>query len=63
MANQQMKDSWAQMKSNIRDIMDVELSDETLEQGRRDLNKLVNVLHQKTGRSRSTIRTELSSLL
>ena len=63
MANQQMKDSWAQMKSNIRDIMDVELSDETLEQGRRDLNKMVNVLHQKTGRSRSTIRTELSSLL
>lgn len=63
MANQQMKDSWAQMKSNIRDIMDVELSDETLEKGRRDLNKMVNVLHQKTGRSRSTIRTELSSLL
>ena len=63
MANQQMKDSWAQMKSNIREMMDADLSDETLEKGRRDLNKMVNILHQKTGKSRSQIRTQISSLL
>ncbi len=63
MANQQMKDSWAQMKSNIRDMMDVELSDETLEKGRRDLNKRVNVLHNQTGKSRAQIRTQLLTLL
>ncbi len=63
MADQQMKDSWTQMKSNIRDMMDVEISDEILEKGRRDLNKMVNVLHKQTGKSRAQIRTQLMTLV
>jgi hypothetical protein len=63
MANQRMKESWAQMKKDIQTIWGSELSDDELEQGRRDLNKMIDVIHSKTGKSRSQIRSQIMAIL
>ena len=63
MANQRMKESWAQMKTDIRAIWGDDLDDDILEKGRRDLNKMVDVIHNNTGKPRTQIRAQISVLL
>ncbi len=63
MANQRMKDSWARMKNEIRSVWGEDLDDSTLEKGRRDLNKMVEVIHDNTGNPRAQIRSRMSALL
>ena len=63
MANQRMKESWAKMKTDIRGIWGAELSDEVLKEGRRDLSKMVDVIHRTTGRPRYKIRERINLLL
>ncbi|MBX2820446.1 MAG: general stress protein CsbD [Rhodothermaceae bacterium] len=63
MANQRMQDSWKDMKSNIRATWGNELTDEILDKGRRDLNKMVDIIHENTGSPRAKIRTQLSAMV
>lgn len=63
MANQRMKESWTSMKTDIRAIWGEDLSDAVLEKGRRDLRKMVSVLHENTGNPRSQIRERIALLL
>lgn len=63
MANQRMQDSWKDMKSNIRAMWGEELTDEELNKGRRDLNKMVDIIHEKTGTPRAQIRTRMLAVL
>ena len=63
MANQRMNDSWEDMKSNIRAMWGEELTDKELDKGRRDLNKMVDIIHEKTGTPRAQIRTRMLAVL
>ena len=51
------------MKSNIRAIWGEELTDEELDKGRRDLNKMVDIIHKNTGTPRAQIRNQMLSVL
>ena len=63
MANQRLQDSWTIMKSNIRAIWGEDLCDDTLKKGRKDLNKMIDIIHEHTGKSRLQIRTQMNALL
>ena len=63
MATQRMRESWAKMKDDIRGIWGADLTDDVLKEGRRDLNKMVNIIHRTTGNSRAQIRKQMSALL
>lgn len=63
MASKRMKESWARMKQGIQDIWGDDISDEELEAGRKDLNKMVNLISGKTGKSKSQVRSQMMSLL
>ena len=62
MANREMQDSWERVKTNIRSIWGEELTDEMLKEGRRDLNKMVDIIHENTGISKSEIRSQMLAL-
>lgn len=63
MSKQRMQDSWKDMKTHIRAMWGSELTDEVLDKGRRDLNKMVDIIHENTGISRAEIRTQMLALL
>ncbi len=63
MANKRMNESWSRMKEGIQDIWGNEISNEDLEGGRRDLNKMIDIISTKTGKSKSQVRSQMMSLL
>ena len=63
MANARMKQSWADMKSSIRSQWGEDLDDATLRKGRKDLNKMIDILHQHTGAPRRSIRTKIMTMV
>ena len=63
MATQRMEDSWDRVKTQIRNIWGEDISDSELDKGRRDLNKMVDIIHENTGESRAKIRGQMSAML
>lgn len=63
MANQKMKESWARMKSDIRTTWNIELSDDELKSGRKNLNRMIDVIESNTDESRGMIRNKLIALI
>lgn len=63
MPTREMQDSWERVKSNIRSIWGEDLTDEMLKEGRKDLNKMVDIIHENTGTSKGEIRSQMSALI
>ena len=63
MATQRMEENWTRIKMQIRDIWGEDISDSELDKGRRDLNKMVDIIHKSTGESRTKIRGQMIALL
>lgn len=63
MATPRMDESWDRMKIQIRAIWGGELTDTELDKGRRDLNKLVDIIHVATGDTHSNIRGRMNAII
>ncbi len=63
MATQRMEDNWTRMKKQIRAIWGDALTDSELDKGRRDLNKMVDIIHASTGEARAKIRGQMSAII
>ncbi len=47
------------MKSDIREMWDIDLTDDELSAGRKDLNKMIEIIQSNTGHPRKEIRNKL----
>jgi hypothetical protein len=64
MATHRMNESWSQVKNQIELIWkDVDFGDKEMKQVRGDLNKMVDLIHDKTGDPRREIMQKMSALL
>ncbi len=63
MATPRMDESWNRIKTQIRAIWGDVLTDAELDKGRRDLNKLVNIIHDVTGEAPTKIRGQMNAII
>lgn len=64
MATKRMNDSWGYVKAQIESIwQDAEFGDKELKRARGNLNKMVNLIHEKTGEPRGQIMQKMSAVL
>jgi hypothetical protein len=64
MATKRMNDSWRRVKAQIEVIWDgTEFDDLELKRARGNLQKMVNLIHEKTGESRSEIIQKMGAIL
>ena len=63
MATQRMEDSWDRIKEQIRNVWGEQLTDSDLDKGRRNLSKMVDIIHESTGEERSKIRGQMNAIL
>lgn len=63
MATKRMDEDWANMKTHIRSIWGEELTDDVLKPGRKDLKKMVNIIHENTGKPRAEIRMTMGAFI
>lgn len=63
MATQRMEENWTRIKMQIRNIWGDAISDSELDKGRRDLKKMVDIIHKNTGESHAKIRGQMLALL
>ncbi|MDZ4701687.1 MAG: general stress protein CsbD [Rhodothermales bacterium] len=63
MATPRMDESWNRIKTQIRAIWGDVLTDAELDKGRRDLNKLVNIIHDVTGEAHTKIRGQMNAII
>ena len=63
MATKRMEESWERIKMQIRNVWGEDISDSELDKGRRDLNKMVDIIHKNTGEARAKIRGQMSAIL
>ncbi|GIV62198.1 general stress protein CsbD [Rhodocaloribacter litoris] len=64
MATESMNESWRRVKSQIQSIWsEHEFGDKEMKKARGNLNKMVNLIHEKTGEPRSEIIQKISAFL
>ncbi|MEZ4699132.1 MAG: general stress protein CsbD [Rhodothermales bacterium] len=63
MATPRMDESWNRIKTQIRAIFGDALTDTELDKGRRDLNKLVDIIHDVTGEPPASIRGRMNAII
>jgi hypothetical protein len=64
MATEAMNDSWRRVVSQIKTIWsDEDFGDKEMKKARGNLNKMVNLIHDKTGEPRAEIVQKISAFL
>ncbi|MFQ5572121.1 MAG: general stress protein CsbD [Rhodothermales bacterium] len=64
MATQRMNESWRQVKEQIESIWsEAEFGDKEMKKARGDMNKMVNLIHEKTGEPRVQIFQKISAII
>ena len=63
MATKRMEENWNRVKAQIRNVWGEDISDSDLDKGRRDLNKMVDIIHKNTGEARAKIRGQMAAIL
>ncbi len=64
MATRRMNENWARMKNQIESIWtDAEFGDKEMKRARGNLNRMVELIHTKTGEPRLEIMQKLSAFL
>jgi hypothetical protein len=64
MATQNMNDSWARVVDQIRTIWsDQDFDDTEMKKARGKFNKMVDLIHEKTGEPRPEIMQKISAFL
>ena len=64
MATEAMNDSWRRVVAQIKTIWsDEDFGDKEMKKARGNLNKMVNLIHDKTGEPRAEIVQKISAFL
>ena len=64
MATKRMNESWRQVKAQIESIWsEAEFGDKEMKKARGDLNKMVNLVHEKTGEPRAEIFRKIAAVI
>jgi hypothetical protein len=64
MATERMDQSWYRIRAQIKSIWsDAEFGDKEMKKARGDMNKMVNLIHEKTGEPRSEIFQKISAII
>lgn len=64
MATKRMNASWRRVKTQIETIWEgTEFNDKEMKRARGSLQKMINLIHEKTGESRSEIMNKMSAIL
>ena len=64
MATSVMNESWRRVKSQIENIWsDYEFGDKEMKKARGNLNKMVDLIHEKTGEPRAEIMQKICAFL
>ncbi len=64
MATKRMNESWRQVKAQIQSIWsEAEFGDKEMKRARGNLNKMVNLIHEKTGEPRAEIIQKMTAIL
>ena len=64
MASPKMERDWKRVKERIRAMWnDTEFSDQELKEGRRTLSKMVNIIREKTGESRTLVSDKIMVII
>ncbi len=64
MATQRMNDSWARVREQIESIWsEAEFGDKEMKKARGDLNKMVNLVHEKTGEPHNQIFQKIAAII
>ena len=64
MATEAMNESWRRVRDQIKSIWDdVDWNDKEMKRARGEMNKIVGLIHDKTGESSEEIRRKMSAIL
>ena len=64
MATKRMNESWRQVKAQIESIWsEADFDDKEMKKARGDLNKMVNLVHEKTGEPRNQIFHKIAAIV
>jgi uncharacterized protein YjbJ (UPF0337 family) len=64
MATEAMNESWRRIRDQIKSIWDdVEWNDKEMKRARGEMDKIVGLIHDKTGESREDIRRKMGAIL
>ncbi|MFB6099192.1 MAG: general stress protein CsbD [Salinibacter sp.] len=64
MATEKMNEDWRRIRDQIKDIWDeTDFDDKQMKRARGDLEKIMGLIHDKTGESIEEIRRKMSAIL
>ncbi len=64
MATERMDQSWYRVRAQIKSIWsEADFGDKEMKKARGDMNKMVNLIHEKTGEPRSEIFQKISAII
>lgn len=64
MATEAMNESWRRIRDQIKDIWEeADFDDKQMKRARGEMDKIVGLIHDKTGESREEIRRKMEAIL
>jgi uncharacterized protein YjbJ (UPF0337 family) len=64
MATEAMNESWRRIRDQIKDIWEeADFDDKQMKRARGEMDKIVGLIHDKTGESREEIRRKMGAIL
>jgi hypothetical protein len=64
MATEKMNEDWRRIRDQIKDIWDeTDFDDKQMKRARGDMEKIMGLIHDKTGESIKEIRRKMSAIL
>ena len=64
MATEAMNESWRRIRDQIKEIWDeADFDDKQMKRARGEMEKIVGLIHDKTGESREEIRRKMGAIL
>lgn len=64
MATEAMNESWRRIRDQIKDIWEeADFDDKQMKRARGEMEKIVGLIHDKTGESREEIRRKMGAIL
>lgn len=64
MATEAMNESWRRIRDQIKDIWEeADFDDKQMKRARGEMNKIVGLIHDKTGESKEEIRRKMGAIL
>lgn len=64
MATERMNQSWRRVRAQIKSIWsEADFEDKEMKKARGDMNKMVNLIHEKTGEPHSEIFQKISAII